>query len=51
LAPPAPQQVFHVGALPSTPMSDPVLARFMPAVGPDGKRGFGRGGGEVRWEP
>ncbi len=48
LGPPAPQRVIHIGPLSPTPIGDPVLARVMPGLGPDGRTGFGRGEGEVR---
>lgn len=51
LGPPAPQQVIHIGPVSSAPMSDPVLARVMPALGPDGTAGLGRGEEEVRRQP
>ncbi len=36
LAPPAPQQVIHIGSASSVPAGDPVLARVLPAAGPGG---------------
>ncbi len=51
LVPPAPQQVIHIGPVSSAPVSDPVFARVIPAVGPDGRTEFGRREGEVRREP
>jgi len=36
LAPPAPQQVIHIGPLSPVPASDPVFARVLPAAGPGG---------------
>jgi cell division protein FtsL len=50
LAPPAPQQVIHIGPASSVPASDPVLARVLPATGP-GVIGLGSGEPGVHREP
>ena len=51
LGPPGPQQVIRIGPVMSAPKSDPVLARVMPALGPDGRTGLGRGEEEIRRQP
>ena len=38
LAPPAPQQVIHIGPFSPVPASDPVFARVLPADGPGGNQ-------------
>jgi cell division protein FtsL len=50
LAPPAPQQVIHLGAVSSVPASDAVFARVLPAAGPGGTE-LGSGERGVHREP
>jgi cell division protein FtsL len=50
LAPPAPQQVIHLGAVSSVPASDAVFARVLPAAGP-GATELGSGERGVHREP
>ncbi len=51
LATPAPQQVIHIGSVSSAPVSDPLFARVMPAVGPEGGTELGRGAGGLPRDP
>jgi cell division protein FtsL len=51
LAPPAPQQVIHIGSVSSVAVGDPVFARVLPAAGPGGDTEWVPGEREVRREP